>query len=240
MAGFVFPFFGYNDEKYGRMRRQDLLDLVLLRSRQNDDLKEELARLTAELEERKIIDAGAETIADAAMRRGKIYQLAREIADSYVDSVRLKTEYHTLHYEEEKQAHYQQLTNVEDEMNARLMKMETDMNEDLMNKESESNNRIHQMEQESEHRIAAMEAEVNERMARQEMEVKERLKQREREVHEYCDQMLLEARANSQKYWDDIQVFIKYGCLRDEKFDERLKEQYRYPPGSKKGIADRR
>ena len=27
-----------------------------------------------------------------------------------------------------------------------------------------------------------------------------------------------------EKYWDDINVFVKYGCLRDAKFDERMKD----------------
>lgn len=29
---------------------------------------------------------------------------------------------------------------------------------------------------------------------------------------------------NYEKYWDDINVFIKYGCLRDEKFYEKVKD----------------
>lgn len=31
-------------------------------------------------------------------------------------------------------------------------------------------------------------------------------------------------RENYDKYWDDINVFIKYGCLRDEKFYEKIKD----------------
>lgn len=31
-----------------------------------------------------------------------------------------------------------------------------------------------------------------------------------------------------EKYWDDINVFIKYGCMRDQKFDDRLKEYIIY------------
>ena len=27
---------------------------------------------------------------------------------------------------------------------------------------------------------------------------------------------------NDKKYWDDINVFIKYGCMRDEKFYEKV------------------
>ncbi len=29
---------------------------------------------------------------------------------------------------------------------------------------------------------------------------------------------------NYEKYWDDINIFIKYGCLRDEKFYEKIKD----------------
>lgn len=31
-------------------------------------------------------------------------------------------------------------------------------------------------------------------------------------------------RENYEKYWDDINVFIKYGCLRDDKFYDRVKD----------------
>ena len=31
-----------------------------------------------------------------------------------------------------------------------------------------------------------------------------------------------------EKYWEDINVFIKYGCMRDAKFDERMKENIIY------------
>ena len=31
-------------------------------------------------------------------------------------------------------------------------------------------------------------------------------------------------RENYEKYWDDISPFIKFGCLKDEKFDEKMKD----------------
>ena len=31
-------------------------------------------------------------------------------------------------------------------------------------------------------------------------------------------------RENYEKYWDDISPFIKYGCLKDDKFEEKMKE----------------
>ena len=33
---------------------------------------------------------------------------------------------------------------------------------------------------------------------------------------------------NYEKYWDDISPFIKFGCLRDEKFDEKMKDYILY------------
>ena len=35
-------------------------------------------------------------------------------------------------------------------------------------------------------------------------------------------------RGEYEKYWDDINVFIKYGCLRDQKFNDRMKEYIIY------------
>ena len=35
-------------------------------------------------------------------------------------------------------------------------------------------------------------------------------------------------RENYEKYWDDINMFIKYGCLRDEKFYDRVKDYIIY------------
>ena len=35
-------------------------------------------------------------------------------------------------------------------------------------------------------------------------------------------------RANYEKYWDDINPFIKFGCLKDEKFDEKMKDYILY------------
>ncbi len=40
-----------------------------------------------------------------------------------------------------------------------------------------------------------------------------------------------------EKYWDDINVFIKYGCMRDQKFDDRLKEHIIYKTTEDKYIT---
>ena len=35
-------------------------------------------------------------------------------------------------------------------------------------------------------------------------------------------------RENYEKYWDDINPFIKFGCLKDEKFAEKMKDYILY------------
>ncbi|MCR5215910.1 MAG: molecular chaperone HtpG [Lachnospiraceae bacterium] len=44
-------------------------------------------------------------------------------------------------------------------------------------------------------------------------------------------------RENYEKYWDDINPFIKYGCLRDEKFEEKVKEALIFKDLSNKYIS---
>ena len=31
-------------------------------------------------------------------------------------------------------------------------------------------------------------------------------------------------RENYEKYWDDISPFIKFGCIRDQKFNDKMKD----------------
>lgn len=47
-------------------------------------------------------------------------------------------------------------------------------------------------------------------------------------------------RENYEKYWDDINPFIKYGCLKDEKFDKKMKDfmLYHTTEGSYVTLAD--
>ncbi len=40
--------------------------------------------------------------------------------------------------------------------------------------------------------------------------------------------MYANERENYEKYWDDINIFIKYGCLRDEKFYDKVKDAIIY------------
>ena len=45
-----------------------------------------------------------------------------------------------------------------------------------------------------------------------------------KKVADKLNGMLKTARENYEKYWDDISPFIKFGCLKDEKFGEKVKD----------------
>ena len=49
-----------------------------------------------------------------------------------------------------------------------------------------------------------------------------------KKVADKLGELFKKERESFDKYWDDINVFIKYGCLRDEKFYERVKDYIIY------------
>ncbi|MGI6546063.1 MAG: molecular chaperone HtpG [Fastidiosipilaceae bacterium] len=49
-----------------------------------------------------------------------------------------------------------------------------------------------------------------------------------RKVADQLNQLFKKERDSYEKYWEDIHVFIKYGCLTDDKFYERIKDSLIY------------
>ena len=49
-----------------------------------------------------------------------------------------------------------------------------------------------------------------------------------RKVADKLSGMFKNERESYEKYWDDINIFIKYGCLQDEKFYEKIKDSIIY------------
>ena len=45
-----------------------------------------------------------------------------------------------------------------------------------------------------------------------------------KKVAEKLSGMCKTDRENYEKYWDDISPFIKFGCIRDEKFNDKMKD----------------
>lgn len=72
----------------GRIKRSELLELLVQLSEENDALKKENERLHAQLEERSIAIEEAGSIAEAALRLNGVFKAAQDAADDYLANVR--------------------------------------------------------------------------------------------------------------------------------------------------------
>ena len=75
-----------NDVK--KMSKKDLLQLLVMQSKKIDELEEELAKANKLLESKQIIISEAGSIAEASLKLNKIFELAQEAADQYLENIK--------------------------------------------------------------------------------------------------------------------------------------------------------
>lgn len=95
------------DRTLRRLKREELLEMLLEQSKENEKLRGELAALKAEAEERAIRLQQAGSIADAAFEMNHVLEAAQAAADQYLESVRLLCEQQKKELEEERTAEQQ-------------------------------------------------------------------------------------------------------------------------------------
>ena len=78
--------FKHSDIK--KMNRKELLELLVLQSKKIDELKEELDRVNKLLEDRNIMIQEAGSIAEASLKLNKIFEMAQNAVDEYLDNVK--------------------------------------------------------------------------------------------------------------------------------------------------------
>lgn len=71
-----------------RLRRSDLLEMLLTLRRENDDLRDQLAQARKQLEDRDIEIARAGSLAEAALRLNGVFEATQAACEQYVDVVR--------------------------------------------------------------------------------------------------------------------------------------------------------
>ncbi len=76
------------DKELRKLRRNELLEIMLAQSREIDALRLRVAELEAEVEDRKIQISEAGSIAQAAMKLTGIFEEAQRTADLYVENVK--------------------------------------------------------------------------------------------------------------------------------------------------------
>ena len=80
------------DKQLKKLRRTELLELLLIQSREMDRVKEELEEARAQLEDRRIRIDSCGSIAEASLAVSRIFEDAQTAADLYLANV--KGEYH--------------------------------------------------------------------------------------------------------------------------------------------------
>lgn len=71
-----------------RLRRSDLLEMLLTLRKENDELRAQLERTQAQLESRNIEIARSGSLADAVLQLNGVFEATQAACEQYVDVVR--------------------------------------------------------------------------------------------------------------------------------------------------------
>ena len=71
-----------------RLTRAELLEMLLIQSKEKQRLEEELREARKSLEDRRITAAESGSIAEAALKLNGVFEAAQKAADQYLENVR--------------------------------------------------------------------------------------------------------------------------------------------------------
>ncbi len=80
------------DKELRKLRREDLLQILISQQRQIDELKASLEQAQGQLERRSIAIEEAGSIAEAALRLNDVFGAAQASADQYLDEIRARAD----------------------------------------------------------------------------------------------------------------------------------------------------
>ena len=78
------------EKELKRLKRVDLLELLIAQSRENDRLRAELEETRSKLEAKELVLKEAGSIAEAALRLNQVFEAAQAAADQYILSVKVR------------------------------------------------------------------------------------------------------------------------------------------------------
>ena len=81
------------DKELRKLSRSELLEMLLIQSKEVERLKEELKEANRKLEDRKILLEESGSIAEAALKLNDIFEVAQRAADQYLESIKDFREY---------------------------------------------------------------------------------------------------------------------------------------------------
>jgi transposase-like protein len=76
------------DKELRKLKKTELLEMLLNLRRENDSLRQELEEAKEKLEDRTILTEKAGSIAEAALQLNKVFEAAQMAADQYLMNVK--------------------------------------------------------------------------------------------------------------------------------------------------------
>lgn len=77
------------DKELKKLNRRELLEMMLALSKENDQLREQLAKAQGQLSERQLRIEKAGNIAEASLQLNQVFKSAQQAADQYLENIRL-------------------------------------------------------------------------------------------------------------------------------------------------------
>ena len=71
-----------------KLKKSELLEIMLAQSKEIDSLREQLADVKAKLADREIAISESGSIAEASLKISKIFEEAQKAADQYVENIK--------------------------------------------------------------------------------------------------------------------------------------------------------
>lgn len=82
-----------DDRDLRRLSRQEMLEMLLELTRENEELKAELENMKNELQSKRIAVEEAGNIAEASLKLNKVFEDAQNAADQYLKNIQLLEKY---------------------------------------------------------------------------------------------------------------------------------------------------
>lgn len=80
------------DKELRKLKRIEILELLLEQSRENERLKAEIAAVNKKLEDKEIAIKESGSIAEAALKLNGIFEAAQKAADQYLENLKIQNE----------------------------------------------------------------------------------------------------------------------------------------------------
>lgn len=210
-----------SDRSLQRLKRGELLELLLEQSKENEELRQQVESLTQNITqlEEKLADRTIEvekagTIAEAAFKLNGVYAAAEAAAQQYLDNLKLlykREEKNCVQKEAETEAYVKKML-AEAEFNCEEKCRQTESKCVAMELETEE--RCHAMKEDMEKQCTVLEEDSRIKCREMEETARIRCEEKERETIEKCKTLEFEAEMevekNGQNFLPDWKHFIKH------------------------------